>query len=45
MTKWWRDNFAVPIEGGEDCLECGRPMQRAALQPGLAARLFLIFSI
>jgi hypothetical protein len=28
MTKWWRDNFAVPIEGGEDCLECGRSMQR-----------------
>jgi hypothetical protein len=28
MTRWWRDNFSVPIEGGENCLECGRPMQR-----------------
>jgi hypothetical protein len=28
MIRWWRDGCAVPIEGGEDCPKCGRPMQR-----------------
>jgi hypothetical protein len=28
MIRWWRDDCAVPIEGGEVCPKCGGPMQR-----------------
>jgi hypothetical protein len=45
MIRWWRDDLAVvPIEGGEECPKCGRPMQRfrhsAGWRPPLSQGFF-----